>query len=93
MNCKLVGLCVLIVFIVYFSTTSFYLQAEDKAAGKIIFENKCDTCHPLLAALSKTKDLEQWKAVTLRMSKKKNSDIKPDEAEIIAEYLSQEQGK
>ena len=87
MNYKRVGLCLLIVFPVYFSTTFFYLQAEDMEDGKTVFESKCSKCHQFSQALLKTKNLKEWKATTLRKSKKKNSGIDPDEAQIIAEYL------
>lgn len=88
MNYKLIGLCLLIVFAVYVSVTSFSLQAESKVEGKAVFENKCAKCHPLSLSLKKKKNLKKWKATTLRMAKKKDSDINSDEAQIVAEYLS-----
>jgi len=93
MKYKLVGPCVLIVFVVYFSTNSLAIQAEADIKGKALFENKCSKCHPLSKALSKTKDLKQWQTTALRMSGKKNSGITSEEAEIIAEYLSSTGGK
>ncbi|MFH1092736.1 MAG: hypothetical protein V1739_01115 [Candidatus Omnitrophota bacterium] len=88
MNYRMVTLCVLIGFLVYFSTASAYLQTENQEEGKIKFENKCSKCHPLSVPLSKNKDLTQWKATALRMSQKQNSEIGPEEAGIIAEYLN-----
>ena len=87
MNYKIIGFCVLILFVVYFFTT-LSTHAEADKDGKTFFESKCGKCHPLSTALSKVKDLEEWQVTTLRMSKKKNSDIDTEQARIIAGYLS-----
>jgi cytochrome c5 len=57
-------------------------------AGKQIFESKCNKCHELERALSKSKDLAAWKSTTLRMSRYSGGAITEKEAEDVAEYLA-----
>ena len=57
--------------------------------GKQIFENKCNKCHELERALTKSKDLKAWKLTTLRMSRYSGGAITEKEAEEGAEYLAE----
>lgn len=56
--------------------------------GKELFESKCDKCHFLERALSKTKDLEAWKRTTMRMSGYSGGIITDVDAEKISQYLA-----
>ncbi len=82
------------VFFVLFFIILFYASfaLASLQAGKTLFESKCDKCHSLERALSKSKDLNAWKRTTIRMSKYSKGAITEEEAEKIAEYLT-ERGK
>ena len=72
-------------FIVVFITSLARAYAED---GELIFQKKCNKCHSLDRALTKSKDLRSWKKTTLRMSKYSGGAITEEEAEEVAEYLA-----
>lgn len=75
---------VIFILITIFSVSVSLASVEE---GKKLFEEKCDKCHSLERALSKTKDLDAWKRTTKRMSKYTDS-IMLNEAGKIAEYLA-----
>ncbi len=56
--------------------------------GKELFEGKCGQCHPLEDALSKTKDLAEWKKTTKAMVKYSDGAITEKDAKKIAQYLA-----
>ncbi|MFH1061735.1 MAG: hypothetical protein V1747_02465 [Candidatus Omnitrophota bacterium] len=87
MNYTLLILCFLLVSLL---NPAFYVYAQNKKPdnGKVIFESKCNQCHSLSRPLSEKKNLEEWTTTTLRMSEKTNSNINPEEAKDIAEYLT-----
>ena len=70
------------------------LSAEQKTliidylTVKSTFEEKCSVCHKLERPLSKTKDLEGWKATVTRMAGKRQGHLSAEEIEAIAAFLA-----
>ncbi len=56
--------------------------------GKKLFEEKCDKCHPLERALSKTKNEASWQRTVERMAKKIPGMIGKNDEPLIAKYLA-----
>lgn len=73
-----------------FTVAFFFVSVAIASAeeGKALFESRCNKCHDLERALSKSKDLEAWARTTLRMSQHSHGVITERDAEKIAEYLA-----
>jgi hypothetical protein len=58
------------------------------AVGQVAFEKACIACHDADKALSKRKNLAQWRATVQRMAAKDGSDVPPRDVDAIAAYLA-----
>jgi len=62
-------------------------KKEQIAAGKSLFEKKCNKCHKSQKALLTKKTMNEWKEIVEKMQKKDFIWILPAEVLTIADYL------
>jgi len=62
----------------------------DYLSTKSLFETKCSVCHKIQRPLSKSKDMNGWKATVTRMSGKRPGHLTETEIEQIVAHLSLE---
>lgn len=86
-------ICLITLLTVILGTSALYAQNSAEDPAKTLFETKCSQCHALSRPLSKHKDITEWQDTTARMSRKSNSNISPEQAQEIAQYLSTVAGK
>jgi len=53
---------IIFIFIVFFTVSTAFASEQE---GKSLFQRMCDKCHTLERALSKNKDLKEWKRITI----------------------------
>ncbi len=61
-------------------------------SAKILFEQKCSTCHSIERPKSKVKTRKEWETTVMRMKEDHDAPITAEEARMIIEYLAAHHG-
>jgi hypothetical protein len=70
-----------------------WTTAAEKSDANSLFKKRCSLCHPTDRSLSKTKTGKEWKQTVARMKGYAGDRISAQDAEIIAQYLTEIRGK
>lgn len=68
------------------------VYAEEQPDVKELFETKCSTCHNTDRPKNKRKTAVEWTSTVMRMKNVNGSPIRDDEAKLIIDYLTKNNG-